>query len=161
MPTLSRRTLLELRALVAAVDTREGGRSELLLTIETALKPKRSLAPARKRREAKKKTHREEIGAIREAVLQRAKGVCEACNNTCGDLEVDHFFGGSRRRSLQSETTCWALCPGCHREKTRNVPNASHWLTIFTIHASGYRYERAATLARQRNDALRIQGRAG
>lgn len=165
MPSLSRRTLLEIRAVLDAVASAGVGVMEVRAAkahvgaIDAALKPKRSVAPARKRRESKKKSHRDEMGAIRVAVLTRAGGLCEQCGTAQERLECDHFYGGSRRRSEQAVETVWALCHYCHRSKTRNEPSASFWLERFINHSATYGYPTGPAL--KRLESLHIQGRAG
>jgi hypothetical protein len=79
----------------------------------------------------------------------RCRGRCEACR---ADLfstgrEVDHFFG--RAKAEEVESTCWALCPRCHYQKTRNHPDSSHWLRLFIAHCVRWGYVESA----QRADA--------
>lgn len=63
----------------------------------------------------------------------RAQGKCECgCGRHVPPGEVDHFF--SRARAPENEFTCWVITPACHRAKTDNRPNASHWLLKFIRH---------------------------
>lgn len=138
-------------------------KARLLEALERTLKPRRGAAPARKRREAKKKTQRDAMASIRDAVLGRATDMdrqpnCEACRYMAVPLEVDHFFGGSgRRRELQSVETCWALCCHCHGRKTMNWPSAAYWLEKFIGHCERLGYSDPAEVAQIRLDAIRIQ----
>ena len=83
--------------------------------LEAALKPKRSVAPARKRKAAKAKTRKEETSEIRAAVFARAHDTCEACE--CVDAtDLHHALG--RKNARQHANNCLALCRGCHESFT-------------------------------------------
>ncbi len=118
--------------------------------LERAMEPKRSIKPARIRKEAKKKTKKEEAAEIRDLVLERADGFCESCLiNFDPDLrpgELDHFWGRGKER--QRVENCWALCRGCHRAKTDNIPTRNYWLTGFALHCESHGYMRDAAKAR-------------
>lgn len=167
MRSLSPRVLRDLRDYFRSspIDLPRSLRERWVAALEAALAPKKSAAPAKKRRAEKKATHREEMGDIRRHVLERAKGRCEFCGVTTASLEVDHMFGGANRRTLQSVFTCWALCRFCHLQKTANTPNAAHWLRVFREHCRRHQdaegYVVAAGLAEARLDSLEMQGRAG
>lgn len=148
----------------------------LMEELARSLKPKRALAPARKRRVAKAKTRKDEWAQIREAVLERANGVCEHCRAPKDRLAADHMFSGNGRRlSLQSKFTVWGLCFHCDQRKTRNDPDASFWLRAFVIHAERLEnkvrdagldadalgYRGAAYIAAKRLSSLTIQKEAG
>jgi 5-methylcytosine-specific restriction endonuclease McrA len=150
---------------------------QLRAELRQALKPKRAVKAAKTRRTAKATIRRDAWAEVREAVVQRALGDCEACECPIyGPAEVDHFFGGNgRRRSLESVATCWALCADCHWLKTRNDPSAAYWPKRFAEHcmevagalaSRGAETERineylgAAAMARTRLESLQIQGRA-
>jgi hypothetical protein len=106
----------------------------------------KSKKAARVRKEGKAATHRESMGHIREAVLQRAAGRCE--NPRCGvafiapvTAEMDHWLsGGGRRREKQSVETCWMLCWVCHKDRTANIPSAAWWNSAFAAHCARYGY---------------------
>lgn len=86
----------------------------------------------------KVQTRKEKTSAVREAVMKRAAGFCEGCGSAptaFNPLELDHFRGGSLKRSRESVAGCWALgrlC--CHRPKTLNRPNAEYWRAHFRMH---------------------------
>lgn len=78
---------------------------------------------------------------IREAVLKRSRGWCEACGQGPMTLELDHWLGGSGRRvQKQSVETCWALCRECHYGRTHNIPGAVVWNAHFRHHCERYGY---------------------
>lgn len=56
------------------------------------------------------------------AVMARADGKCEMCGSWNGErLQLHHVFGGNgKRRQTESEITCVALCPECHRQVHSN-----------------------------------------
>lgn len=98
----------------------------------------------------------DEWAALREAVFTRANGRCEACNRFFGNglLQVDHWEGGGgRRQASQGVETCWALCAGCHRERTLNSPSAAHWNLIRQSFCSrlGYPFKPHKELLNARN----------
>lgn len=171
MRSLPPKVLKELRELVIYLRVRQPGINghnlqALQASLDRAITPKRAAAPARKRRVAKRASHREEMAGIREAVLERADDHCEACRSRTGmALQVDHMFGGSgRRRALQSVETCWALCNLCHHAKTNSVPDAASWLESFVKHCArhhGTGYAKAAVMAQARLESLQLQGRTG
>ncbi len=166
MPVIGKKALKELREYVReSIDHVPASmfrqNHELLGEIDLALKPKRSLKPAKARRAVKGKAHMEGIGEIRRGVFTRAGGRCEECERELDEihLSVDHFFGGSgRRRALQSVETCWVLCSPCHIHKTRNFPSAKHWLENFIRHCEKYGYLNAGRLAQARLSSLELQG---
>ena len=96
--------------------------------------------PRAKSKARKQRTHKATTSAIRAAVMERAKWLCEACGKATTALELDHFKGGSNRRSMQSVASCWALCGGnpesCHALKTRNAPSLAWWNGRFRAHAT-------------------------
>lgn len=80
------------------------------------------------------------IGAIRAAVMDRARGRCEACGERAA-LALDHWLGGiGRRRQMESVETTWALCGECHRDRTENRPSAADWNRHFEAHARRHGY---------------------
>jgi hypothetical protein len=99
---------------------------------------------ARVKRETKRKIHREETTAIREAVVYRANGFCEACwlqGYERPGTELDHFEGGSgRRRERQSVENTWLLCSQSHRARSLNAPSAAHWNRLWKEHTSKHGY---------------------
>lgn len=136
--------------------------------LRAALKP-RPVKPLRlanlKRKATKRADKNASTKAIREAVMRRASegsggvGACEMCGIIPTEpLEMDHFFG---RRGPQSERTCWVLCRGCHREKTRNEPSAQRWLELFQDHCARHDYPAEHRMARNRLQALQLAKAAG
>lgn len=122
--------------------------------VERALRPSQKKKLVRKAnkaaRETKAKTKREARADIREAVLKRADGRCEACATGFTPLnsaELDHFFGKARSEAVE---TCWALCRQCHAEKTDNEPSAADWLQYFVSHCGQFGYVSAAMWAKRR-----------
>lgn len=113
---------------------------------------KRLGAPKR----AKKASKREETQAIRAAVMERARGRCEACGVPSVVLELDHQHG--RGKAPQSVENCRALCPLCHREKTLSRPSAAHWLKDFAAHCDVYGYAAEAKRARARLSFVEARG---
>lgn len=149
-PVLSKKTLVELRSLVLGYPTvrlSDNWRSGLIASIDSALRPKRSVAPARKRRVAKKKTRKEETALLRAAVFARADNKCEVCGAEATDLE--HAFG--RVRAKQSTSNCLALCRPCHVARTNSRPSAAFWWEkyseIFWTRGNDYEAQEAVRLA--------------
>lgn len=139
---LSPRTLRAIREVLEQTD-----RADLVAAVDFALKPKRSVAPARELRVSQKEERRKEWEVVRSAVLERAAGVCEGCGAQPDRLAADHMFGGAGRRvSLESKFTVWALCFTCDQAKTANRPDAVLWLQWFIRHAK-HRMARAGQLA--------------
>jgi hypothetical protein len=138
-PVLSKRILMEMREHFSGnarwVECPPGER-RWLEAIDLALKPRRSLKPARQRRAEKKKTKKEETAEIRAAVFERAKGLCEMCGTFATDLE--HAFG--RVRVPQKVSNCLAICRPCHRARTNNQPSAEHWWKRYAAHFWKYGY---------------------
>ena len=94
---------------------------------------------------------------IREAVFERAGGLCEACEFS-RSLSMDHYFG--RGKEPQSVANCWALCLKCDREKTENKPSASYWLANFIAHCEKHGYVAEAEKAAAKLEVLKAKGRA-
>lgn len=138
MRALSPRTLAELYDVVAQhLVGDEAKRARLLVALHAAQAPKRSAAPAKKRREKKARAVHVKTRDIRVDVAARAKGRCENCcafGTDFAPLELDHFFGGRNKRSHESAATCWLLCRTCHRAKTDNFPSADYWGVAFSSH---------------------------
>lgn len=103
--------------------------------------PKRSIRAARGRRDEKRTTRREEMAALREAVMKRAGARCEV-PGCCNDgTEADHWLSGSgRRRAEQSVATVWMLCPRHHYERTKNLPDAETWNQRLAAHCAEHGY---------------------
>lgn len=61
-------------------------------------------------------TRRSLTAAEKKAVAMRQEWKCKRCDKLLRDFEVDHV----EQRCIRNQNT-WlqALCPGCHREKTR------------------------------------------
>lgn len=97
---------------------------------------------------ARKKLRAAKTAEVRRQVMERANGSCEHCGVSAWVLELDHVFGGSQRRLLESVETCWALCRTCHRSKTDNSPSRAFWLESFIAHALRHGYLAEADLAR-------------
>lgn len=125
---------------------------KLASAVDYAIEPRRSFYMARKRIEDRAALRRALVQKIRDEVMARAGQECEACTLAAlpAQLEMDHFFGGSRRRAEERVETCWALCPGCHRMKTDNFPDSQHWAHVFAEHCERHGYTREAELARAR-----------
>lgn len=97
------------------------------------------------RRAAKRAAHREETARIREAVMTRAGGYCEACGGPAtgtDPLVLDHMLGGiGRRRQRQSVETCWAIHGmTCHVNRTNNAPAAALWRTWMQLFLERHGY---------------------
>lgn len=90
-----------------------------------------ALAVAKK---SKRATRAQTIAEIRRTVMARAHGRCECGCRRRGPLELDHVFGGSKKRSLESVETCWALLHEHHDDKTNNRPSAAFWAEKFRAH---------------------------
>lgn len=121
--------------------SRQRGAAEWLL--HRLQKPaSKSKKAARARKEGRAATHRDETGRIREAVLQRAAGVCENCGARTADVaHLDHWLGGSgRRRPMQAVETTWLLCAMCDYSRTHNLPSAAFWNDRRMRHCASYGY---------------------
>jgi 5-methylcytosine-specific restriction endonuclease McrA len=96
---------------------------------EAAQKILALLAP-RKKNEKQKATQKRKLqgaaarraasGVLRQAVFDRAAGLCEFCgvvaNHSCAPRHLHHLEGGSGRRTQkQAIENCVALCVLCHR----------------------------------------------
>lgn len=125
--------------------------------LNAALAPKPRSSAVRKT-ESRKRSKAAETKVLRGEVFVRSRGLCEACGVRFDSYlrrdEWDHFFGKAKVR--QSVASTWMLCANCHREKTRNVPNASEWLCLFALHCDRHGYAPEASKARARLDALRL-----
>jgi len=120
--------------------------------LETFLRPPQSpkkdlrlagLSP-KERKEKAAVLYRLDMAVIRQHVLERAAGRCEACGSRFYAFnmpQIDHWLGGSgRRRPQQSVKTCWALCVACDKARTHNRPSAEHWNALFKKHCQKYGY---------------------
>jgi 5-methylcytosine-specific restriction endonuclease McrA len=117
-------------------------------------RPKPLRAERLKKKRAKRVSKREKRAEVREAVMNRSVGLCEACvkDLTLTDPgELDHFFGKARAESVES---CWLLCRACHRAKTDNNPSAAWWLDRFDAHARFYGYTAESKRARARLEGI-------
>ena len=129
-----------IRRAVATLETIDRETAKVVAADLRTLLPKRRPVPQhRKERAERTATRRDEDAGVRTAVMARADGACEACHVpvssftvTKAPLELDHFFGRARDRSMRG---CWALCRNCHAEKTFNHPSRLWWLERFEIHA--------------------------
>lgn len=119
------------------------GREEL----RQAMAPPRVRPVRRVPRVLKSAARRQETADIRRECLRRAGGVCECgCGQSlaleesapweAGFPELDHMFGRGNGRLPQSSETCWLLRADCHRQKTRNEPDAATWWKKFLVHAT-------------------------
>jgi hypothetical protein len=149
---ISHKYAVEILRAIDSVDWGDTHAASFALALDSlrcavSLKPKRSVVAAKKRKVAKKKTKREETSEIREAVMKRADGRCEHCGQLAERLELDHFFS---RRGEQSERTCWAMAPLCHKSKTNWTGSADFWLRLFADHCNlhGYGAEKTRALSR-------------
>lgn len=109
--------------------------------LEAALKPKRSKAPARARREAKRKTKRELFDAIKRQVFARSGGKCELCGVRVAS-DPHHVFG--RVRVPESVSNVIAVCRRCHDAITQSKPSAAHWQREQIHHLEAYGYTEEA-----------------
>ena len=159
MPALSKGMLRDIKAILVCVHEGEGTVQastvyEAMEAINRALTPKRSLAPAAKRRASKAETRKEEMQQLRSAVVERAGDDCEACQLPFREEnpgELDHWFGGSGRRLVaQSFETCWLIHHSCHSDRTNNRPDAAYWIRRFTAHCRRHGYETTAVMAERR-----------
>lgn len=138
---------------VLDVATRPGplqARAEQLVQGHQAARA-RHLARTLPRRKAAAAGRAERTGAraaVRQAVVSRAGGRCEACGVEVSARvgELDHFFGRARSENVE---TCWLLCRTCHGEKTENRPNRRWWLERFRRHAVLHGYGRAGPMVDQ------------
>ena len=74
---------------------------------------------------------------IRQSVVDRAKGRCEACGVSLGpDSERGHFDHYLGRRVEESVETGWLLCVSCDHERTTNQPSSRHWAEKFIVHCA-------------------------
>jgi hypothetical protein len=158
VPSLPARVLEDIVAALDphAVDPGEAESFRLIDRIRAALKPRRSVRLARKRKRAAKADKNAETASIRGAVFKRAEGRCELHIPKYGRCpqpasEMHHCFG--RVRVRQSERNCLALCYLCHRDWTRNVPSAGDcwWQVATALDGLGFREEagRAFVLCRR------------
>lgn len=134
----ARRVVYALEVLAATGSAQNPMLDQDIGDLRSALAPKQKKPWARvdADRAARKKTKQDARKAVRVQVFERADGRCENCNNHFHEFdagELDHFFG--RVRQKESAETCWALCRGCHRRKTRNTPSAASWCRAFIRHA--------------------------
>lgn len=72
--------------------------------------------------------------------MARAGNVCECGCGHRGPLDLDHYFGGSKKRSMESVETCWALTGACHSQKSDNYPSAAVWAERFAAHCKRHNY---------------------
>lgn len=146
MRSLSAKTLKELRLFIKDHPANPHGPA-LMEKLDFALKPKRSVQKARKRRATKRISKNEETARIREAVFSRAGNQCEIvnvgglrCENVATDLA--HLFGKGHRQ--QTERNCAAACWVCHRVMlTMNKPSAREcWQRVaLTFARLGFHHE--------------------
>ena len=102
---------------------------------------------------ARKRERREKTAGIRERVMERADGCCEACGMGAFNLALDHFLGGSGRRLVvESVEMCWALCRSCDRSKTDNSPSAKHWIQLFIEHCRRHGYAESEVIVGRRGN---------
>lgn len=162
MPALSRPVLQQLRARLLGRATKLSTEA-LVAALDRALHLRRGVKEAR---EARRERHQESVAETRDVrvlVAARAGGHCECCGLSLArfvgawDGSMDHFFGGSARKSLESVETCWMLCWACERAKTRNHPNAEHWCLEFREHAVKYGYSTAIKLVDKSLDKIHVE----
>lgn len=95
-----------------------------------SMKPSPAVVANRKRRETKKKLHNQDTAHVRDAVQERARGLCElhswVCEKGAAGEEMHHALG---RKVAQSEANCVLLCRDCHEEITLNRDRLG-WLHI-------------------------------
>jgi hypothetical protein len=152
---ISLKTARRLMELINRDSVPAGSSFEAINGLRRAMEPKRSIKASRVRKTAKRATKKEETAAVRDLVMERADGFCEACEiNFDPDLrpgELDHFWG--RGKEKQTAENCWALCRGCHRAKTDNVPSRSYWLAQFGNHCAVKGYDRQCARANREIEA--------
>jgi hypothetical protein len=106
--------------------------------IDRVIAPRRGQAMRKKARAATKADKRAETAAIRDVVFARAEHHCEvpldAGRCLMRAVALDHFFGGSERKPMESAETCWALCFLHNEHKTQNSPSGLYWLERFIEH---------------------------
>lgn len=158
---------LSKKSAIALLSELDGGSGYDLLVsrarseLRAALAPKKRKAIAifnSKARELTVERENRETAKLREQAMARAAGVCECgCKLSLveGDLngqpELDHFFG---RKGKQSVRTVWVLRAQCHRLKTKNIPDAGHWLERFIGHCDVFGYGSEASRARARLEGI-------
>lgn len=148
-----RLTLKCARLILAALE--EGGYPGYAEDLRIAMKPKRSLAPARKRAKAKVLSKRAKTRAVRDLVFERAGDFCECgCGRSFGGFDgvktMDHFEGIARSETLE---TCWGLRWSCHQRKTAQSPNRHAWLNRFIEHCHKQGHHDTAAKAEREIDA--------
>lgn len=156
---ISMKVARQLEADAGNVWADRGAIGELSAAIFRAERASTRRIVAKKPKEAKRKAKREETSEIREAVMNRARGNCEACGRPCSEvspLEMDHFFG--RAKTQQTTMNCWALCHGCHLDKTNNHPSSAWWLSRFYGHAEWHGYWDVAKRAKRRLAFVNARG---
>lgn len=144
-PALSRGTLRRLSELFDRYVPLNAFTEDVRRALLSASK-ERKPSQAKPTKQRKKSDRTERRAEVRRLVMERAKGHCECCGISDA-LELDHFFGRARSESVP---TCWALCPGCHRAKTLNRPDAAFWYQAFSYHCEPHGYQDAANMARNR-----------
>lgn len=82
-------------------------------------------------REKKRSAHAKVTAALRERVMVRSCGRCEACRQYGSPedpLELDHLIRGSgMRRFYQGERTTWAIHRSCHRARHDGRTDGATW----------------------------------
>ena len=164
MPVLSTKTLRAIRPWLAQRDTPADPWApdvrKLVAEIDHALAPSEAKRKARKRRLQAKSERREEVSAVREAVMLRAGGRCENCGSTpATPLQLAHIHGGAYRRAEESVLGCVAMCWVCHKNQTNNEPSAAYWLKRFIEIAQRNGASLVVKRLEGRLGALELQGR--
>lgn len=100
--------------------------------------------------------------ALYQQLVARARGLCEACRCSLArwGQEADHIFGRPPRAD-ESEATCWLICPRCHFSRTRNYPNAAHWLRLVVEHFKLHGYAESQQRAEARLYFVETRGALG
>lgn len=156
MRTVPPRVLKEIRDFLSAFNIPlyeyEHQRESWIKHIDRALETRRSSKLARRRKAHKDIARQEKTADVRLCVWRRSRGRCECCDIPLfeSDGELDHFFGGSRRRLEERVETCWFLCHFCHQRKTENSPSAQYWAERFKAHCLDHGYKAEAEMAMAR-----------
>lgn len=121
--------------------------SDMVAAIDRVLQVPRGVKLARKAKAERRRESVAETREVRELVVARADGKCEACGAAVEEdaspwrrPEMDHFEGGADRKPLESVETCWLVCWTCHKKKGANEPSPEYWLTAFLAHCLKHGY---------------------
>ena len=85
--------------------------------------------PGRKAKAATREERTARVGAIRDALLARSGGRCEACRSVPGS-EAHHLLSGPSRRSQEARDTMVWICRNCHRNAHKEPLTFWRWLHV-------------------------------